>query len=302
MIGLFRDRPDLLPSLGVAFASLIWGLYWIPIRYLESQGLEGIWPSLGTFALCAVILLPVTALRWRHLVRGGTGLALTGVTIGAAFAAYTVSLLLTEVVRALLLFYLTPAWGTLLGIALLNERLTAARCLALALGMSGLMVILAVDQGIPLPRNAGDWLALLSGLGWAYGSLRIFRAREIAAHEQSFAFVAGGLVISVVVAGLPADLTGALPDGDVVSRVAWPMVLVVVFMLLPIFYLTIIGAKFLTPARIGILLMGEVVVGVASAAILTDEPFGLREAIGTLLVLGAAGAEVMQRQQPVTTT
>ena len=27
--------------------------------------------------------------------------------------------------------------------------------------------------GLPLPRNVGDWMALLSGMVWAYGSMRV---------------------------------------------------------------------------------------------------------------------------------
>ena len=44
--------------------------------------------------------------------------------------------------RVLLLFSLTPVWGTLLGRVLLGERVTANRGMALALGLAGLDVIL----------------------------------------------------------------------------------------------------------------------------------------------------------------
>ena len=60
--------------------------------------------------------------------------------------------------------------------------------------------------------------------------------------------------------------------------------------------MTLYGAQRLTPGRVGILLLGEVVVGVASAALLTDEPFGWREGLGTALILGAALAEVAKQQ------
>jgi drug/metabolite transporter (DMT)-like permease len=38
--------------------------------------------------------------------------------------------------------------------------------------------------------------------------------------------------------------------------------------------------------------MLEVVIGLASAALLTDEPFGLRELAGAACILAASGAEV----------
>ncbi|MBZ9539305.1 hypothetical protein KGQ90_10195, partial [Modicisalibacter tunisiensis] len=48
----------------------------------------------------------------------------------------------------------------------------------------------------------------------------------------------------------------------------------------------------LEPARLGILLMSEVLIGVLSAALLAGEPFGLRTGLGALLVIAAALLEL----------
>lgn len=296
MSDLLRRRPDLVPSLGVAVASVLWGLFWLPLRYLDEQGLQGGWTGLGLFALSTALLVPLAALRWRRLAAGGFGLLLTGLVIGAAFPLYTTGLLLTDVVRVLLLFYLTPAWSTLFGFFLLGERITLARAAALFLGIAGLMVVLGVDQGFPMPRNAGDWMALLSGLLWSYGTLRVYRDDGVRVFEQSFAFLAGACLVSIGLLLLPIDGIGAAPGPDVIKATLLPLLLVVLFLVLPVVLLTLGAARLLSPARVGLLLMGEVVVGVGSAAILTDEPFGLREVLGTVLVLAAAGVEVTQRQ------
>lgn len=294
MSDLLRRRPDLIPSLGVAVASVLWGLFWLPMRYLDGQGLQGGWTGLALFVLSTALLLPVAALRWRRLAAGGVGLLLTGLITGAAFPLYATSLLLTDVVRVLLLFYLTPVWSTLLGFFLLGERITPARLAALFLGIAGLMTVLGIDQGPPLPRNAGDWMALLSGVLWAYGTLRVYRENEVPPFEHSFAFLAGACLASMGLLFLPIAGMGAAPDLEVMAATLLPLLLVVLFLVLPVVLLTLGAARLLSPARVGLLLMGEVVVGVGSAAILTDEPFGLRELLGTLLVLGAAGVEVMQ--------
>jgi drug/metabolite transporter (DMT)-like permease len=293
MTGLTARRPDLLPSLAVAVASLLWGLFWIPMRILGEEGLEGGWPGLSVFALGTAFLLPALLVR-RRFARYGFGLLVTGLATGAAFALYSTSLLLTEVVRVLLLFYLTPVWSTLLGLVLLHERLTVARSLALLLGIAGLMVVLGADQGFPLPRNLGDWLALLSGVSWAYGSLRLYREHGTPLYEHCFFFVAGAAVVSAVVVVLPLPGVGSLPAAPVAAAVAPPLALFVLLLVLPVIFLTLGGARRLSPGRVGLLLMGEAVVGIASAAVLTDEPFGLRELLGTLLVLSAAGIEVLR--------
>jgi len=45
-----------------------------------------------------------------------------------------------------------------------------------------------------------------------------------------------------------------------------------------------------------LLLLSEVVVAVASAAALTGEPFGLREALGTTLIIAAGAVEALGRR------
>ena len=47
------------------------------------------------------------------------------------------------------------------------------------------------------------------------------------------------------------------------------------------------------PGRLGILLQMEAVVGIGSAALLTDEPFGVVEVLGTVLVVAAGVADIV---------
>jgi len=293
-------RSDLVASLAVAFGSVLWGLYWLPVRYLGELGFSGSWPGLVLFLASILVLLPFAVARRRQLLRAGPGLAVTGLMTGAAFALYSLSILLTDVVRVLLLFYLTPLWGTLLGALLLGERITLNRKLALALGIAGLLVVLKADVGIPLPRNLGDWMALVAGVVWAYGSLRLFRETLTPAFEQSFGFLAGGTLVSAALAFLPPAVIGVAgaeaPSAALLRDSLLPVLLVAIGLVLPGVLLIIGGGRLLSPGRVGILLMGEAVTGIATAAVLTDEPFGLREALGTALVLGAAVVEVLHRQ------
>lgn len=294
-----RQRTDFLPSLFVALSGVLWGLFWIPFRGLGEAGFAGGWASLAFYAGSTLVLLPWALARRRHLAAAGSGLLLTGAVAGAAFSLYATALLLTEVVRVLLLFYLTPVWGTLLGRMLLGERITWYRGTALVLGLAGLVVILGFEDGFPMPRNAGDWMALLAGIAWAYGSLRIYMQPHIEARETTFAFFAGGTLVTVVVAWLPLEANAVIPALSMIGA-AWPwlLLLVAVFGVPPVL-MTLWGAARLTPGRVGILLMGEVAVGIVSAALWAGEPFGVREALGAALIVGAALVEVMQRQAAV---
>ena len=282
-----------MPSLAVVVSGVLWGLFWMPFRALGDAGFEGGWASLVFYLGSTLVLLPVALLRWHRLRSAGWSLLFTGAIAGAAFSLYATALLLTEVVRVLLLFYLTPIWGTLLGRLLLGERITANRGVALALGLAGLVVILGFEGGYPLPRNAGDWLALISGIAWAYGSLRVYSRPSIKVYETVFAFFAGGMLVTAAVALLPIAGNDIVPTWAVLgSGWPWLALLIAVFGVPPV-VMVLWGAACLSPGRVGILLMGEVVVGVTSAAVWSGEPFGLREVIGTVLIAGAGVIETV---------
>ena len=221
---------------------------------------------------------------------------LSGLLTGAAFSFYSTAILLTDVVRALLLFYLMPIWGTILGFVFLGERMTLYRVLALLGAVAGLLVVLGTGSGWPWPKNAGDWLALASGISWALGSLRLYQMGHVGVPEQVVAFVFGSIVVTagtLLFGGV--TFTGGVHSIDVAAIAPWALLMGVY--VAPMLVLTVWPAMLLTPGRIGILLMSDVVVGVGSAAALAGEPFGWREATGTVLIVGAAFVEVLGRQK-----
>ncbi len=290
-----RDRADLVPSLGLAFGAALWGLYWIPIRGIEASGVPALWAGPVIFGATTLVFLPLLLLRWRAFASHWRSILLPGLLSGFAFALYIASINLTEVVRALLLFYTTPLWSTLFGILLLGERLTLNRLAALALAFAGLYVVLVVESGLPIPRNVGDWCALLSGFLWSVTSVKLFQGGASYIVEKAMTFVVFGLLTSVGMALLAGGGFEQAPSLGAMAA-GWYWVVVVALLTLPVCYLTIWPATVLSPVRVGMLLMGEVVVGVLSAAVLIDEPFGLREAIGTVLILLAGVVEVARQQ------
>ena len=169
----------------------MWGVYWIPVRFFVDQGLTGPWPGMVMYTAALAVLSP---LLWRirqHLFSKWRDLLLSGVLTGAAFSLFTISLVYTDVARAILLFYLTPLWGTLLGLLFLGERLHRNRVLGLLCGITGLIIVLGDEQWIPWPQNVGDWLALVSGMAWALGSMGLYRSKNAPISGQVFAFVSG---------------------------------------------------------------------------------------------------------------
>ncbi|KAE9632726.1 DMT family transporter [Parasedimentitalea maritima] len=279
-------------SAALVLGGALWGVIWLPLRFLAGFGLEGAWPGVLIYSAATLLLLPLAWFVRASLIAHWRQLILCGLLTGGAFSLYSTSLLMTDVVRAVLLFYLTPVWGTVLGLMMLGERLTLGRGLALAMGLIGLLVVLGGGDGLPLPRNLGDVLALLSGFAWAFGTLQLYRMGAVAVSAQVFAFILGSLIVSTVLVALGGAQFGTVPSAAMVG-LATPWALLAALYVLPMLFLTIWPATLLSPGRVGLLLMSEVVVGVASAAIWAGEPFGWRQGAGSLLILAAGAVEVL---------
>lgn len=283
-------------SYGKASAALLlggamWGVYWVPIRWIGEVGLSGPWAGISLFSVAILCLLPFLWNQSQSFRHQWKSVIWSGLFTGTAFGLYTIALFHTDVVRAILLFYLTPVWSTILGLIFLSERLSVHRVIGLILGLSGLAIVLGIGTQIPLPQNFGDWIALASGVAWALGTLGLYQSNDTTITNQIFGFLCGGLFVTALAAVLMQEQLPVLQSSSQFLRMSMLVPLAALF-ILPMVWLTVWPATLLSPARVGLLLMSEVVVGLISAALFADEPFGWREAVGAICIVGAAVAEL----------
>ena len=283
-----------LPALAVIVCGAMWGIYWLPLRWFETSGVSAAWLSAVFSATSMVVCLPWLARRdaWR----GWGSQAITGLLLGTGFTFYTISLALTDVLHAILLFYLTPVWSTLAGWLWRSERLTPQRLAAIALGFGGVFFILGEGVSVPLPRNSGDWLALASGMLWSAGTMRAFGGPAQRISAAVFWFGWGGLVSTIAVLALVSALQLPLAQAGALAT-QWPWIVALALIIfVPPNALVLWASQRLDPGRVGILLMTEVMVGAVSAALLSGEDFGTGDAIGTALIVAAGFTEVLGRR------
>ena len=287
-------QTHLLASIAVALCGGVWGLFWLPLRWLDGQGVGGAWTALlfNLVSLLAPLPFLLGHVQWQGFVRH----APAGLLLGTAFSLYTVSLVMTDVLHAILLFYLTPVWSTLAARILFGSRLTLSRLLAIALGLSGMATLLGATDGVPIPRNEGDWMALISGILWAAGTMHSFARPARGVALSVFSFSVGGVISSalVLVIVLQMDLPIAA-YGALLPSLPWIILAALIFFVPPNF-LILWAAQRLDPGRIGILLTTEVMVGAISAALLSGEPFGTPEFLGTAFIISAGLVEVLARR------
>ena len=273
-------------KLACLYAGAVWGLFWIPLRAMEDAGLHSLWVTTMYFLVPTMCMLPMLCLRWRSIRRGGVPLQLTVMACGAALTLYSASIVFTEVVRALMLFYLMPVWGFLLGRVFLKERITAVRVAAMGTAALGMLTLFGLGAGLPLPRNAGDWMGLAAGMVWAVAAVRIRMHEDHPTADLTVGFFLWGLILSAAISLVlaPEHMPGLQPAAQVLPMLIGFALLVVI----PGTFAALWGPKFLNPGVSGLLYMTEIVVGMISVALLAGEPFGGRELAGVILIAGAS--------------
>ena len=272
------------PATVVAVSAVFWGLWWLPLRSLDATGLGPMALNLWLYVVAALALLPVLwALRTKVLA-GGPALLLSAGLFGIAILAWNGALQTGEVVRVTLLFFLMPVWATVLGRLFLAEPMGGRRIAAICFGVGGALVLLA-EAWPPVPKVLGDWLGLLSGMLFAGSATAARYGRVDGRVLTALAFLIGAGLAATAVALGPEP---ALPPSPAVLL---PVAAVALFWLMPITWAQLWGSARLDPGRLALLMLLEVVAAAVSAALLTDEPFGLREAAGCVLILAAGALE-----------
>ncbi|MDG0986054.1 MAG: DMT family transporter [Paracoccaceae bacterium] len=279
------------------YAGAVWGLFWIPLRELEDAGFQGLWITVVYFLIPALCLIPVTIWRWKYVKRGGFQLQLTAIISGGALLLYSTSIVYTDVVRAILLFYLTPVWGIILGRIFLGDKISTPRVIAMILAISGMLTIFGLGSKFPLPQNLGDWLGLCSGFIWAIAMVLIQKNKNHSTIELTVGFFQWSLILSLFAAVLLSP--DSLPSFDKIVPVIPLMLTFMVLLILPGTYASLWGPKYLNPGVVGLLFMTEIVVGAISVAILAGEPFGIREITGVLFIAGASMLEPLSQLRNV---
>ena len=267
----------------------MWGVFWIPLRALEEIGLHGLWITVVYFLIPTICVIPITVWRWIHVKNGGLSLQLTAMLAGGALLLYSTAIVYTDVVRAILLFYLTPIWASILARIFLGDEITTQRIIAMATAVLGMLTIFGLGTRFPIPQNIGDWLGIGSGFLWAVAMVRIRMTESHSAIELTTGFFQWSLIFSASVAWLLAPTY--IPKIEQTLPVLPLLFFFTAFLVLPGTYASLWGPKHLSPGIVGLLFMSEIVVGAISVAIFAGEPFGIREFIGVFLILGASIVE-----------
>lgn len=279
-----NDMPRSYSVAALLVGASLWGVIWYPMRLLESGGLGGIWLTLTLYAAALVASLPRTARAIPEFARHPALLTLLMLSAGWTNIAFVEAVLEGNILRVLLLFYLSPLWATLMGWLFLHERITRLGFASLAVAMAGALLMLWNPiLGLPWPEGKPDWMALTSGFAFALSNVVTRKAQGVTIAAKVFSVWAGVTAVALImIAGF------SLPVPHPSAPVFAGAVALGVFGILLMTTLVQYGVTHMPVHRSAVIALVELVAGAVSQQLLTHEIVTMKEWIGGALIVAGA--------------
>jgi drug/metabolite transporter (DMT)-like permease len=192
----------------LVFNAFVWGTSWWPLRRLHDAGVHPLWSTALTFTIASLAIAAVRPRAVAQVLRT-PALWVLVVAAGCTNAAFNWAIVIGDVVRVVLLFYLMPLWTVLLARVVLRERLTRSAGARIALGTAGALIVLWPDASpvaaaggvaLPLPRSLADWLGVIGGFSFAFNNVMLRREASRPEEGRALAMFAGGALVAGVLA------------------------------------------------------------------------------------------------------
>lgn len=279
-----------LASVIVLVTGVFWGVYWVPVRAIAELGLDGAWGT-GAISLAAMLFLLPFLVGKAPVFRDTGFVGVASIALGgSAFALYSIGFLYGKVALVVLLWFFSPVWSVLIAKFVLRWQVPTLRLVAIGVGLAGLVIMLGGEGGLPVPRSLGEWMAFVGGLVWAGATAGMRLKSRVPPLPAAFVFALGATVTCFAFAPFLEPLP-AIAAADAVRIGITVLVTGGVWWGLSIAALMWATLR-LDPARVGILLMPEVIFGALTAAIFAGETLSVSEMIGGALVILCGVLEV----------
>lgn len=276
-------RP-LSPVLALLLGATLWGVSWYPLRLLEGQGFYGVWLTLAVYAGALSVGLVMLVRQRTGLGRHTAtllGMALSG---GCTNTAFVLAVLDGNIMRVLLLFYLSPLWAVVLGWFVLGERVSRLALLTLAVAMTGAVIMLwRPTLGMPWPATHADWLAIGAGLAFAVSNVIVRATPQVSIAEKVTSTSFGVLALAAALI-----LLFGIPIPNVTLPVTLAALLLGVAGIACMTVLVQYGVTHMAIRRSAVILLFELVAGAVSQQLLSNEVMTLTEWLGGSLIVLAA--------------
>jgi drug/metabolite transporter (DMT)-like permease len=282
----------------LAALTLGWGFNWPMMKLALAEvpvwTFRGACVVLGALGLFLIARLNGLAMlpprhQWGRLALT----ALFNVALWNVLIAYALTLLPAG--RSVILAYTMPLWVVLLSSAVLGERLTPRRLVGLALGMGGMLLLIARDLHALQAAPLGTALALSAALAWGIGTV-LLKRYPVSMPTTSFTgwqLLVGGMPI--VLGALAFEAQRWQPISPA-ATFAFAYNVIIAFVLCYWAWYKLVASASAGVSALGTLLIP--VVGVFSSMLVLGERPSLAEYLAMGLVIASLATVLVPARRP----
>lgn len=272
---------------GLLFGAFCWGVIWYPYRLMAEAGVSGVTSSFYTYLLTVIISSLFYMRHWRGVFNLPKSIIWLSAAAGWTNLSYVLAVIHGEVMRVMLLFYLSPIWTLLLAHFWLKEKTYFAGYMAIAISLLGAFVMLYNPKlgGLPLPNNNAEWLALSSGMGFSLTNVITRKSSHLSLAEKSFSVWVGVLLVAAI---FMPFIDGEFTSPAIFTAKNWMVMVIIALLLMAATLLVQYGVTRIAATRASILFLFELVVAAVASYYLANEQMSLNEWIGGGLIIFAA--------------
>jgi len=270
---------------GLLFSAICWGVIWYPYRIMQEAGISGVASSFYTYVIAVSIFSIIFLKQWRAAIHQPKIIILLAIVAGWTNLSYVLAIIDGEVMRVMLLFYLSPLWTLVLAHFWLKERTNKRGLAVIVLSLIGAFIMLWQEDALPLPSNNAEWLALSAGMGFSLTNVITRYASNLTLPAKSMAVWIGVLLMSLVFIALQ---DAPFPNPQDMSMSQSLLMFLVAILLMAATLLVQFGITHTPVNKASVLFMFELVVAAVAAYFLTDETMTAREWFGGAMIVVAA--------------
>ncbi len=275
-----------LAIFGLLYGAVCWGLLWYPYRIMQLAGVSGVASSFYTYAITCVLALLLFARQWRkEFSHWRPSMILLGLAAGWTNLSYVIAVIDGEVMRVMLLFYLSPLWTLLLAHFWLKEKVGLQGLLVISVSLLGAFIMLWQANTWPVPANTAEWFALSAGVGFAFSNVLTRQLNYLSVLSKSATIWLGVVVMAAVLLpwqSLPVPVPGFF------SLTHWLVMGLIALLLMSATLLVQFGITHLPVTRASVIFLFELVVAAIASYYLANEQMQLHEWLGGGLIIAAS--------------
>ena len=271
-----------LPIFSLLFGAFVWGIIWYPYRLMANAGVSGIYSSFYVFILTIAIALPYFFIAKKKVPIWSKDFWLLALVAGYTNISYVLAVIDGEVVRVMLLFYLSPVWTIFLAHFMLNEDTQKRHYIAVFISLIGAFIMFWEPGYLIHLDSRSDWLALSSGLGFAITNVMTRKNAHMTVNQKALAIWLGVIVVAMICIMFDKN---AMPTLDFFRPVDAAIMMAIALSLFLSTLLVQFGVTQIKAVEASSFFLFEIVIAAISSYFLVGESIALKEWLGGILII-----------------